>query len=205
MNRPFFYTSSHSILGISLTILFILIALPGFTQVITIGENELEIVDGQMSADNFLSEDRTLFFTPSEGKSIASVCLKNASETRYFYGRKITVVPKTTDFHLEGDGKIAWNNNIFLGPKEIIFDSTTSILTLTGTKDNPAVIQYPEFSFNGKANWFKIIGKMVNGNWQAKDLKSGDAKGTTIGTSSNKAKPAKGSSAPGPKLTNPKK
>ncbi len=176
---------------------------PGYTQTLTIGDNQLILQEGtQLNADNLMSDDSTLIITPGEGMSVASVKMQNATQTIFFYGKKITVQQKSNDFRLEGDGKIQWDNNTLTGPKEIVFVSAENTLKLYGTAKEPATIDYTGFAFKGKAEWFIIQGEKVNGNWTPNNLKSGPMKEGIIGPNPGKTKPSK---APGPKLSAPNK
>jgi len=176
---------------------------PGYTQTLTIGDNQLILQEGtQLNADNLMSDDSTLIITPGEGMSVASVKMQNATQTIFFYGQKITVQQKSNDFRLEGEGKIQWDKNTLIGPKEIVFVSAENTLKLYGTAKEPASIDYTGFAFKGKAEWFIIQGEKVNGNWTPNHLKSGPMKEGTIGPNPGKSKPV---TVPGPKLSAPNK
>ncbi|MGC9328413.1 MAG: hypothetical protein ACP5I1_12330 [Candidatus Hinthialibacter sp.] len=174
----------------------------GQAQILSVGSNQLILQEGsQITATDLTSDNSTLIITPPEGADIASVKMQNATQTILFYGRKISVQQKTTDFQLEGNGRIEWDKNVLIGPKEIIFDSASDTLKLYGTKKNPASIHYTDFAFDGKAEWFFIIGKRVDGNWTPVNLKSGPIIQGTIGPSTPKTA---SKSSPGPKISAPK-
>ncbi|MBN2328903.1 MAG: hypothetical protein JXR73_17320 [Candidatus Omnitrophica bacterium] len=182
--------------------LIIVFASLGHAQTLTVGSNQLILQEGsQITATDLTSDNSTLIITPPEGADVASVKMQNATQTIFFYGRKISVQQKTTDFQLEGNGRIEWDDNVLIGPKEIIFDSASDTLKLYGTKKNPASIHYTDFAFDGKAEWFFILGKRIDGNWTPANLKSGPIIQGTIGPSAPKAA---AKSAPGPKITAPK-
>jgi hypothetical protein len=181
------------------------LAAPAFSQSLTVGNKQLNIQEGsQLTFDNLTSENATLIVIPGEGSAIAEVQMVDASRTIFFFGKKITIEQKTTDFQLEGDARIQWDKNMLSGPVSIIFDSASDTLILSGTKTNPAAINYTDTPFKGKAETFHIIGKRVNGNWTPnRVISSSLLEQANIFLSSMK-KAAKPEAAQEPKLTTPK-
>lgn len=186
-------------------ILFILgLTASSYSQTLTIGENQLTIISGQITVENLTSEESTLIVIPVDGSDVANVEMVNATQTIQFFGKKITIEQKTTDFELDGNGKVAWDDNVLIGPVKIVFESATDTLKLIGSRTNPASIHYATRGFKGKAEWFNIIGKKINGNWTPDKLISGPVveQVTILIKKEPKAKPE---TAPEPKLTPPKK
>lgn len=185
---------------------------PGGAQDLTIGTIELYFQEGSSpSFEDLTSENPTVIITPPEGAAITSVRMKSATQDYFLEGKKVSIKRKqdanTADFHLEGNGKIQWNENILIGPKEIIFDSTSNVMKLYGTPKNPASIKYKGgasgFNFNGKADWFFVNLKSSNGSWTPSSVNSGPWRGgNPLGGT---AKNSSSEKIPNPKITPPKK
>lgn len=181
------------------------LAAPAFSQSITVGDKQLNIQEGsQLTFDNLTSDNATLTVIPGEGAAIAEVQMVDASRTIFFFGKKISIEQKTTDFQLEGDAKIQWDNNMLAGPVSINFESASDTLILRGTKANPAVINYVDTPFKGKAETFRIIGKRINGNWTPNRVVSSSLTEQANIFLAKIKKDAKKEPALEPKLTTPK-
>lgn len=99
------------------------------------------------SITNLLDKEKqTLFLTPQEGVELAKAIIRRGTEETYFYGKKITYMPGTEDFLIEGDARIEQQGNLLYGAKSIQFDSKKGTMIIEGyDKKRPARIYYQKF------------------------------------------------------------
>ncbi len=115
----------------------------GQSSISTKSGKEIQIFDdSEMEMDNPLSDNPTYYLTPKEGSALAHVQIKEGTEVNDLFAEKITYLPKTEEFNLEGNARIQQGNNVMSGPVRIQYEPAKKTVILTGSKEKPAEILY---------------------------------------------------------------
>lgn len=181
---------------------------PGAQEFITPSGTKVTFENSNHSIENLMSDSPTVIATPAEGAAVATALIEQGTQVTRFSARKITFTYQVEDFTLEGEGKIAWDNESLYGPVKIQFTAANNLMTLFGTKANPATVHYTLANgtiYKTKAERVDIQFKVENGKRVPVRLETkGGNEETVIIMPKAKSTP-KASTLPGPKLSPPGK
>lgn len=184
-------------------------AAPAFPQeFITPSGTKVTFENSNHSIENLMSDSPTVIATPAEGAAVATAIIEQGTQITRFSAQKITFTYQVEDFTLEGEGKIAWDTEELYGPVKIQFTAATNVMSLFGTKAQPASVHYTLANgtvYKTKAERVNIQFKLDNGKRVPTRIETqGGNEETVIIMPKSKSKP-KSSTLPGPKLSPPTK